>query len=199
MKPHLVTLPPHLIPQLLGMDLAEERRVGKDGRFHFEDENLLGDVHHYEGVAIDANGMETVLRDGEKYATFVSMLDRDTMYVCDAKGRYLGRAPRTLVPTRGDAEGFARACGQRSAAARSRLVPMLRAAAPLIKRDAEAAELATEVLAQIGEKAQAERQTALKEATRPVRQTDAVKKENSRRAAQLAAASAARRNDEFSQ
>jgi hypothetical protein len=54
------------------------------------------------------------------------------------------------VPTRGDAEGFAKACGQRTASARKRMLPVLRAAAPLIRRDAEAAENATDLLAQLG-------------------------------------------------
>jgi hypothetical protein len=149
-QPHLSVLPPHLIPQLLGMEQAKERRVAKDGRIHFADSEVGPGEHHYEGTAIDENGNRTVLPDGEKYATFCSMLDPDRMYVCDARGRYLGYAPRTLVPTRGDAEGFAKACGQRTASARKRMLPVLRAAAPLIRRDAEAAENATDLLAQLG-------------------------------------------------
>ncbi|MBI5689276.1 MAG: hypothetical protein HZC55_04205 [Verrucomicrobia bacterium] len=164
-QPHLVTLPPHLIPEILGQELAEERRVGKDGRFHFEDANLDGAEHHYEGVAVDAEGRETALQDGETYATFVSMLDPHWMHVCDARGRYLGKAPRTIVPTRGDAEGYARACGQRAKAARERLVPVLRAAAPLMRRDAEAAEQATDLLAQLGQEALQEKRTQRQDAT----------------------------------
>ncbi|MBI5768738.1 MAG: hypothetical protein HZA93_13150 [Verrucomicrobia bacterium] len=164
-QPHLVTIPAHLVPELLGMELAETHRVGKDGRFNFEDENLGPGDHHYEGHVVDAEGKHHVLQDGEKYATFVSMLDPRRMYVCDAKGRYLGWAPRTLVPTRGDAEGHARACGQRTASARQRLVPVLRAAAPLIRRDAEAAENATEMLAQLGQRAEIATKTKHKDAT----------------------------------
>lgn len=164
-RPHLTTLPPHLIPELLGMELADERRVGKDGRFHFEDENVGPGAHHFEGHVVDAGGNEHGLKDGEKYATFVSMLDPHRMYVCDARGRYLGWAPRTIVPTRGDAEGFAKAAGQRQKAARERLTPVLRAAAPIIKRDAEAAEQATEMLAQLGTQAVTEKTQRHKSAT----------------------------------
>ncbi|ACB76672.1 hypothetical protein [Opitutus terrae] len=157
--PHLTRLPAHLVPALLGMDCAEERRVAKDGRIHFADPDVGPGEHHFEGVAIDEEGNTTVLPDGECYATFVSMLDPERMHVCDAKGRYLGYAPRTLVPTRGDAEAFAKACGQRTKSARERLVPVLRAAAPLMRRDAEAAEQATDLLAQLGEQAQSGRTT----------------------------------------
>ena len=152
-RPHLTTLPAHLIPELLGMELAEERRVDKDGRFNFADDNVGPGEHHFEGVAIDAEGNETVLQDGERYATFASMLDPRWMYLCDAKGRYVGRAPRTLVPPRGDAEAHARACGQRTKSARSRLATVLKAAAPIIARDADAAEGATEMLANLGTEA----------------------------------------------
>ena len=153
-RPHLTVLPPHLIPQLIGNAYAVERRVAKDGRFHFADEDVGTGEHHYEGVALTPDGTQTVLRDGECYATFVSMLDPERMHVCDARGRYLGWAPRTLVPTRGDAEAFAKACGVRQAAARERLAPVLRAAAPLIKRDTEAAENATAMLAELGRTAE---------------------------------------------
>lgn len=160
-QPHLTTIPAHLVPELLGMELANERRVAKDGRFHFEDADVSAGEHHYEGIVYDENGTGAALKDGETYATFVSMLDPQWMHVCDARGRYLGKAPRTLVPTRGDAEGFAKACGQRTKAARERLVPVLRAAAPIIRRDTEAAEQATEMLAQLGQ--QAERTTKRKQ------------------------------------
>ncbi|MCX6950579.1 MAG: hypothetical protein NTV51_00080, partial [Verrucomicrobia bacterium] len=156
-KPHLTTLPAHLIPELLGMELAEERRVDKDGRFNFADDNIGPGEHHFEGVAIDAEGNEQVLPDGERFATFASMLDPHRMYLCDAKGRYVGWAPRTIVPTRGDAEGHARACGQRTASARGRLATVLKAAAPIIARDAAAAEHATDMLAQLGHEAAREK------------------------------------------
>jgi hypothetical protein len=181
-RPSLATLPAHLIPEMLGQDLAVEHRVAKDGRFHFEDDRLCAGEHHYEGTAVDEEGHKTVLPDGERYATFVSMLDPERLHVCDAKGRYLGWAPRTLVPTRGDTEGYAKACGQRTAAARERLVPVLRAAAPLMRRDAEAAEDATEILAQIGTRADTAKRTPLPKAA-----TGERAKKNIIRAAQLAA------------
>jgi hypothetical protein len=153
-RPHLQRLPGHLIPIILGMENAVPHRVGKDGRFHFEDADLGPGEHHYEGEIVDAEGNHHVLPDGEKFATFVSTLDPLRLHVCDARGRYLGYAPRTYVPTRGDNEGFARACGQRAASARQRLAPVLRAAAPLMRRDAEAAEHATAMLAELGVQAE---------------------------------------------
>lgn len=164
-RPCLTTLPAHLVPELLGMELAQERRVDKDGRFNFEDDNIAPGDLHFEGVAIDAEGNPQVLPDGECYATFASMLDPQRMYLCDAKGRYVGWAPRTLVPTRGDAEAHARACGQRMKSARARVATVLKAAAPIIARDADAAVNSTELLAQLGTAAEVKTKRKQKSAT----------------------------------
>src|SRR5690606_26131549 len=99
-----------------------------------------------EAAVYTENGSAETLHDGERYATFASMLDPQRMYVCDAKGRYLGWAPRTIVPTRGDAEAHAKACGQAMATARRRLAPVIKAAAPLMRRDASQAERANSLL-----------------------------------------------------
>ena len=147
-RPLLTRLPSHIAIAIIGQDHAEERRVGKDGRFNFEDEDLGPGIHHFETqLHSDAGATRETLRDGEKYATFVSTLDPKRLHVCDARGGYLGWVERTTIHTRGDEHGFARAAGKAQAAARERLAPVLAAAAPLIRRDLQATEHAVTVLA----------------------------------------------------
>ena len=187
-RPVLTRLPAHVCIQLIGMEHAEERRVGKDGRFHFDDMDLGPGEHHYEGIVRAEDGAVATLPDGEKFATFVSMLDPLRMHVCDAKGRYLGWVARTHVHTRGDVEGFARAAGKAQAAARERLAPALAAARPLVERDLAATEHANQVLAETAALAVQEKATARAKAA--PKGEAAAKQRN--RSAQLAAAAAAR-------
>lgn len=130
----LVRLPPHAFPALIGQENAETRRIGKDGNFHFDDADLGADEHHYEGVAIDAEGVKVRLPAGEKFATFASTLDPQWMHLCDAKGRYVGRVPRITLASKADPHAFARAAGRKMAAHRELLAPVLAAARPLLQR-----------------------------------------------------------------
>lgn len=186
-RPVLTRLPAHVCIQLIGQEHATERRVGKDGRFHFSDQDLGPGEHHYEGLVRAEDGAVARLPDGEKFATFVSMLDPQRMHVCDARGRYLGWVERTAVHTRGDAEGFARAAGKAQAAARERLAPAIAAARPLIQRDMQATEHANQVLADAAQLAVA--QKAERRANAAPKGEAAERNRN--RAAQLAAAAKA--------
>lgn len=148
-QPLLTRLPAHLCVQLIGQDHADLRRVGKDGRFHFEDMDLGPGEHHYDGWLHTEEGHKgDAVQDGEKYATFVSTLDPLRLHVCDAKGRYLGWCERTRTFHRNDAEGFARAAGEAQKAVRERLAPALAASRPLIQRDMQATEHANQILAE---------------------------------------------------
>lgn len=188
-RPVLTRLPSHLCIQMIGTEHATERRVGKDGRFHFEDMDLGPGEHHYETqLHTDAGATRDTLRDGERYATFVSTLDPLRLHVCDARGGYLGWVERTRTYTKGDAEGFARAAGKAQAASRARLAPVLAAARPLIERDMQATENANQVLAEVAARA-VEQHAATRTATAP--KGEAASKQRNR-AAQMAAAAAAR-------
>ncbi len=177
LKPSLTRMPAHHVPAILGMEHAEERRVARDGRFAFEDQDLGPGDHVYEGTARDEAGTVTRLQPGEKFATFVSTLDPVRLHLCDARGRYLGWAERTFIPTRGDAHGYARAAGAKMKAHRALLEPVLAAARPIMKRMTDDAAVNDAIFAE------AEGAPAPIEDGRATRS-----KGNARRAAQLAAA-----------
>lgn len=134
LRPTLTKIRAHHVPTLLGMEYADERRVAKDGRFAFEDQMLGPGDHIYDGVVRDDEGHAQTLPAGEKFATFVSTIDPARLHVCDAKGRYLGWCERTLIPSKSDAIGFAKAAGRKIAAHRELLAPVLAAAKPIIQR-----------------------------------------------------------------
>lgn len=133
----LTRLPMHLLPRLVGMEYAKERAAAKDGQFHFDDMELGPDEHHYDGLVYKEDGSPVRLSAGEKYATFVSTIDPTRMHLCDAKGAWVGWVNRTLVPSKGDARGFARAQGAKMKAHQEMLAPVLAAARPIIKQQAD--------------------------------------------------------------
>ncbi|WP_221029928.1 hypothetical protein [Actomonas aquatica] len=139
-RPQLTRLPAHFVPLIVGMEHATERKLGKDGRFHFDDMEVGPDTHHYEGLCYASDGEPCRLPAGEKFATFVSTIDPTRMHLCDARGSYVGWVQRTLVPTHGDATQMAHAYGQKQQAARELLAPAVAAGRGLMRRDAEAAE-----------------------------------------------------------
>ena len=145
--PTLTRLPAHVLPALVGLEHAKEKRVGKDGDWHFEDEDVGPDEHHYSGVVTDAEGRPTRLQPGEKYAVFVSAIDPSRLYACDAQGRFIGWAERLQLPSKADAHGFARAAGRRMAAHQELLAPVLAAARPLWKRMMQDADVNDTVFA----------------------------------------------------
>jgi hypothetical protein len=151
-KPTLTPLPAHALPALIGLEHAQEKRVGKDGDFHFEDEATGPDEHHYSGVCVDAQGRRERLPAGEKYSIFVSAIDPQRLHACDARGRYLGACERVAVPSKADAEGFGRACGRRQKAHQELLAPVLAAARPLWQRDRDAHEVNDTMFQQHAEK-----------------------------------------------
>lgn len=148
LRPTLTKIRPHHIPAFLGMEHADERRVAKDGRFAFEDQMLGPGDHIYDGVVRDDEGHAETLPAGEKFATFVSTIDPSRLHVCDARGRYLGWCERTLIPSKADAFGFAKAAGRKMAAHRELLAPVLAAARPIIERQRDAAAHNDSVFAQ---------------------------------------------------
>jgi len=139
-RSQLTKLPAHVIPMLVGMDHAVERKIGHDGEFHFSDMEVGPGDHHYEGLCYATDGAPCRLPAGSKFATFVSMIDRQKMHLCDAKGAYVGWVNRRLVPTHGEAHGMARAYGQTMKTTNELLGPSIRAGRAQMRRDAEQAE-----------------------------------------------------------
>ena len=147
-RPSFERLPAHALPILIGMEYAEERRVGNDGDFHFGAEDLGPQEHHYEGVIVGAHGERCRLPSGETYATFVSAIDPRRMHLCDAKGRYVGYVERIVLASRADPHAFARAAGRKARATRELLAPVLAAAQPIIRRQATDAAFNAAILQQ---------------------------------------------------
>lgn len=106
----LVKLPGHGVVAILGGDLAIERKV-KDGRFEFTDAEVGPGLHRYDSLAVDPQGRKCELREGEVYQAFVNPFAPETLFVCNARGGYIGECKRIATACRGDEEAVQRACG----------------------------------------------------------------------------------------
>lgn len=144
----LVRMPAHLIPELLGVELGKERKVGKDGRFAFEDQDIGFGDHVFDAVAHDEQGHTVTLQPGEAYATFISAVNPDRLHLCDARGRYVGWCDRAFIPSKADPEGIARAMGRAVRAEQELLAPVVRAARPFVQQRKRDAEINAAILAE---------------------------------------------------
>jgi hypothetical protein len=108
----LVKLPMSVLPQIIGADLSEERKLNDHGAFLFEDSAISHEPMRYQGIAINAQGHQILLNNGESYKTFCNPFDTRFLLVCDARGRYIGRCERVVKVCRADDEGLQRAMGQ---------------------------------------------------------------------------------------
>ena len=108
----LVRLPAHVLPALIGRDLAQERKVNDHGSFLFEDASISPEALRYVGVAVTPRKQEVMLREGETYLTFCNPFDPRYLLVCDAHGAYIGRCQRVERACRADEAGLIHAMGQ---------------------------------------------------------------------------------------
>jgi hypothetical protein len=106
----LIKFPAWGVCDILGPDLAVERKVVKN-QFEFQDAEVGPGMHRYSGMATDADGHPVALRDGETYQAFVNPFAPDTLFVCNARGGYIGQCRRINAPCRADVEAVQRACG----------------------------------------------------------------------------------------
>lgn len=107
----LVKLPVWCVPDILGHDLAIERKVGADGLFCFEDRELAAAPFRYLARAMNRDGYEVLLRDGETYQTFVNPFALDQLVVCDVRGGYIGTCRRLESVRKDDPEKLYKAMG----------------------------------------------------------------------------------------
>ena len=110
----LVKLPMSVLPQIIGADLSEERKLNDHGSFLFEDSSISHEPLRYQGIAVNPQGHEVLLNNGESYSTFCNPFDTRFLLVCDVKGRYIGRSERVNKVCRADDEGLQRAMGQQA-------------------------------------------------------------------------------------
>lgn len=122
--PALKRLPDYCIPLILGEAGQQERRLGNNGLFEFEDQEMGAGEYRYDARARAANGEIITLRDGEKYMTQVNPFDPRTLFVCDARGAYIGACARWNKISRADDEALRRQMGEASHALNERLAPL---------------------------------------------------------------------------
>lgn len=105
---------------ILGADLALEKSM-RHGEFEFEDAATGPGVHRYEGVIFDDRGKPVRLKE-DRYQIFANPFALDWLFVCDARGAYLGQAKRIPDAHRGDIEAVHRAMGAAAAETAERLL-----------------------------------------------------------------------------
>lgn len=106
----LVRLPGWGVVAILGDDLAREARV-VDNMFTIRDADIGPGNFYFEPFIVTPEGRTEQLRDQEAYDVFINPLAPETLFVRDAKKRYLGEARQIVVPSHGDEEGIRRAMG----------------------------------------------------------------------------------------
>ncbi len=107
---HLIKLPAWGVCDLLGRDLAQERKVDR-GLFEFVDRELSSNPIRYEAVVANRFNQRDRLKEGETYLTFVNPFDMQKLFVCNAKGGFIGTCNLWTLPTRSDTEAVMRQIG----------------------------------------------------------------------------------------
>lgn len=119
---NLKRLPPEVIPEICGRDLAVERKV-RDHAIRFDDANVeRGRTFSFPAIAVDPRGLEVILREGESYNTVLNPFDPSRLFVLDARFAFIGTLSEQIVSNHADMEAAQRAMGQ---AAHSEAVAML--------------------------------------------------------------------------
>ena len=113
-RKNLRKLPRWTIHQLLGDEFAREIKV-RNHRIEFQDAEIDPEPLRYEAAVSDVNGHKVLLNEGDSYKVFVNPLAPDTLYVTDARSRYVGTALRILRAPRVDREALLQAVGKEAA------------------------------------------------------------------------------------
>jgi len=127
----LIPLPGWGVCEILGDDLAREVTV-RDNMIAIQDAEVGPGTFRFENAFRDPEGRAGTLRDAETYQGFINPFALGTLFVRDARGRYVGECRRIHAPGRTDIEAVHRAMG----VAAKREAELL---APLAARHAEEA------------------------------------------------------------
>lgn len=119
----LVKLPIAILPDIIGRDLAQPRKVNDKGMIAFEDHELDTEPFLFLARARTGNGHDLLLRDGETYETFINPFDRTHLIVCDGKGAFLGWCERYQKPCKVDTEALHKTMGMVAHTEAVRLAP----------------------------------------------------------------------------
>jgi hypothetical protein len=113
-KPTLQRIPSYVVAEILGDDFAQERKC-QNGYFEFHDQELSPEVLRYDArLENQEPGTKNQELVSDTYKVFVNPFDLRQLFVHDARGRFLGIAPRSSRVTRGDTEATADAFHYRS-------------------------------------------------------------------------------------
>jgi len=113
--------PGYFVPLLLQGELGVERSVKDNHQFIFED----ADVGPGRFV-FDAKIGGEWLRPGEKFLTYCNPLDGGRLYVCDAKGKFLGECPAVVSTPWDDPEAMQEAVKRAAKTEAELLAPVVR-------------------------------------------------------------------------
>jgi hypothetical protein len=142
----LVKIPAFGVCEILGDDLSAERTV-RNGMFEFEDPEVGPGVHRYPAFVETLEGNTMELRSGEKFQAFVNPFAPETLFVRDARGRYIGHADRAQRPCRGDYEAVKRAFGAAAKTEAALLAPLRERHAAEVKEREQRARQNIELMA----------------------------------------------------
>jgi len=117
---HLRPIPQHLLADILGADLAQERKVS-GAYIRVQDSDISQEPLYYEARVTTPDGTAKELRDGEKYSVFVNPYAPSSLLVCDAALRCIGLAPLHRRVSAADTDALQRACGHAASRAADRL------------------------------------------------------------------------------
>ena len=145
-KGELIQLPDAAVAELIGDDFAREATV-RDCQFEFQDQELAPEPLQYASRAVDAEGRELELPNGETYTLRLNPFDLDVAYVRDASGRDVGLVRRALRVQRGDAEALQAAFKHQATRQKDLLAPIRRADATELAAETRRVKANNELLA----------------------------------------------------
>ncbi|MBI3885898.1 MAG: hypothetical protein HY302_09255, partial [Opitutae bacterium] len=119
----LVRLPGWGVVSILGADLARPVTV-VDNMISLRDSEWWPGTYSFETDCRDAEGRHLRLPEGETYQAFINPFAAGTLFVSDAKGRYVGECRRIHAPSRGDLDGVRRAMGEAAKDEAAMLTPL---------------------------------------------------------------------------
>lgn len=98
--------------EIVGPDLAVERKV-RNHAITFEDAEVRrGHVFRFPAIAVDPHGREILLKDGETYNTILNPFDPSRLCVLDARFAIVGVLSEQIVTSHADMETAHAAMGQ---------------------------------------------------------------------------------------
>ena len=116
-------LPIQAAVEIVGPDLAVERKVVDHAIAFNDDEVRRGHFFSFPAIAISPEGHEILLRDGETYQTILNPFDPSRLAVLDAKFSLVGICSEQIVVSHADMEAAHRAMGQAARLEASAMLP----------------------------------------------------------------------------